>query len=120
MKTPALTLVAVLFLAGPGESATTPSFGYVTVTVPAGSAASPSYTPLAIPLYNNAVFSGAVTSVDSATQITLGGAVWIAGQFATTAAPRFAKVNRLAGQNHRFEMPLKPAPAERPTPTGRA
>ena len=37
------------------------------------------------------------------------------GQF-----PRRGNPNRLAGQNHRFEMPLKPAPAERPTPTGRA
>jgi len=102
MKTPALTLVAILILAGLGESATTPPIGFFTVTVPAGSAASPSYTPLSIPLYNNAVFAGAVTSVDSATQITLGGAVWIAGQFATTAAPRFAKVTAGAGVGRSF------------------
>jgi uncharacterized protein (TIGR02597 family) len=102
MKPHVLVLAAMLAVASRGAAATTPPFGYLTVAIPAGSVASPSYTPLSIPLYTNAVFSGTVLSVDSATQVTLGGAVWTAGQHATSAAPRFAKVTAGSGIGRLF------------------
>jgi uncharacterized protein (TIGR02597 family) len=102
MKSLAFILAAILVVACRSLAASTPPFGYVTVTVPAGSAVSPSYTPLAIPLYTHPVFSGKVTSADSATQLTLSGAVWTAGQHATTAAPRFARITAGSGVGRCF------------------
>jgi uncharacterized protein (TIGR02597 family) len=102
MKLLALVFTALLAITSRGSAATTPPFGYLTVAIPPGSVASPSYTPLSIPLYTNAVFSGSVISVDSATQATLSGAVWTAGQFATSSAPRFAKVTAGSGIGRSF------------------
>lgn len=102
MKSSSASLLAILILAVQSHAAPTTPFGYVSVTIPAGSAANPSYTPLSIPLYNSAVFIGSVASVDSATQLTLGGAVWTTGQFATTSAPRFARVTSGSGVGRSF------------------
>ena len=85
-----LTITLCLRLCG--EAATSTPFGYVGVTIPAGSTTSPSYTALSLPLYNTAVFTGTIATVNSATQVTLNGAVWTTNQFATTSAPRLAKV----------------------------
>ena len=88
-----LTLAIALFTAVSAKAqtqATSNPVGYITVTVPAGSVGSPSYTTLSIPLNNAAVFSGTVASVDSATQVTLNGAAWTAGAY--TATPFLANV----------------------------
>lgn len=88
-----LTLALSLFVAVPIQAqtqATSNPVGYITVTVPAGAVGAPSYTTLSIPLNNAAVFSGTVATVDSATQVTLNGAAWTAGQYITT--PHLARV----------------------------
>lgn len=102
MKLPLYSLLALVCCAMYGQAAPTIPFGYVTVTIPAGSTASPSYTPVSIPLYRTAVFTGTVASVDGTTQVTLNGAAWTANQFATTAAPHLAKVTSGAGAGRSF------------------
>ena len=87
------TLAIALFTAVSAKAqtqATSNPVGYITVTVPAGAVGAPSYTTLSVPLNNAAVFSGTIASVDSATQITLNGAAWTAGQYIAT--PFLARV----------------------------
>jgi uncharacterized protein (TIGR02597 family) len=94
MKNPLHLFFAIAITASNAlaDSPTTATCGFVSVTIPAGSVASPSYTAMSIPLYGVPAFHGTVSSVDSATQITLSGAVWTAGQFASTGMPHLAKV----------------------------
>jgi uncharacterized protein (TIGR02597 family) len=66
-------------------TATTTPVGFITVSVPAGTANSPSNKAVAIPLYNAPAFIGAVSSIDNSTSFTMSGATWTAGQFTTTA-----------------------------------
>ena len=93
MKTLLNRIIAATFvLAAYAQAVNTTPCGYITVIAPAGSLASPSYTTLSIPLYNAAAFIGSVATVDSATQVTITGAAWTAGQYAATSAPYLARV----------------------------
>lgn len=102
MKPLALSALVLLSVALHSQAAPTTPFGYVTVTIPAGSAASPSYTPLSIPLYNAPLFTGSVASVDGTTQVTMNGAAWTGNQFASTAALCFARVTSGNGAGRSF------------------
>ena len=69
------------------QTAMTTPVGFITRTIPkAVDAATPSNTTLSIPLYATAAYVSAVASIDSATQLTLSGAAWTAGQFVLAAS----------------------------------
>lgn len=74
-------------------TATTVPAGFITITIPAAvDANNPSSRAISVPLYKPADFVGAVASVDSVNQITLTGAAWTSGQFASATAPRLVRI----------------------------
>ena len=74
-------------------TATTTPVGFVTRTISAAvNATTPSNTTVSIPLYAAADYVSTVATIDSATQFTLTGAAWTAGQFAVSTAPRLVRV----------------------------
>ncbi|MCE9609337.1 MAG: hypothetical protein K8R23_03820 [Chthoniobacter sp.] len=82
-------------------TATTTPVGFVTVTIPAAPSANvPSSRALSIPLYKSADFVGAVAAVDSVNQLSLTGAAFTVGQFASTTAPRLVRVKTSATAAH--------------------
>ena len=83
-------VLATAFQVQAQTQATSNPVGYITMNVPAGSVAAPSYTTLSIPLNNPAAYGSTVASVDSATQFTLSGAALTAGQYIAT--PYLARV----------------------------
>jgi uncharacterized protein (TIGR02597 family) len=89
-----LRLAAAVALATAGSSfaqttATTDPVGFITHTFPAGTATTPSYKSICIPLYSAAVFQSAASAVTSST-CTLTGANFTANQF--TSAPHLLRV----------------------------
>lgn len=88
---PRLFAACMTLTASAWADTTTPA-GYVTVTFPAGSPSSPSNTPMSIPLQSAPVFASSIASTVSATELTLSGAAWTTGQFASTANPHLAKI----------------------------
>ena len=90
----ACTILASLLPALHAQTtATTTPVGFITRTIPAAvDAATPSNTTVSIPLYATADYVSTVATIDSPTQFTLTGAAWTVGQYASTAAPRLARV----------------------------
>ena len=75
------------------QTATTTPVGFITVTIPAAvDASTPTSRTVSIPLFNTADYVSTVATIDSATQFTLTGAAWTAGQFADPTAPRIVRV----------------------------
>lgn len=78
-------------------TATTIPVGVMKVTIPAATnATTPKKTTLSVPLYGTSDFTSPVSSIDGVSQLTLAGATWTAGQFASAAAPRFVRVRASA------------------------
>jgi hypothetical protein len=99
-------LVAALAQASFGQTeATTTPVGFMTVSVPAGTA-SPSNSTISVPLYNTPDFTNAVATLDGTTLITpalpaapyyegkftMTGANWTPSEFAGGANPRLVRV----------------------------
>ncbi|MEI7774004.1 MAG: TIGR02597 family protein [Verrucomicrobiota bacterium] len=86
---------AVLLLESHAQTtANTTPVGYINVSIPA--ATPPTITEQSVafsaPLYNSPDFQGAVASIDNTTTITLTGAAFTTGNFATAVAPRGLRV----------------------------
>jgi uncharacterized protein (TIGR02597 family) len=88
-----LILTASLFPAiATCQEVTTTPVGHLALTIPAGSPANPSYTPISLPLSKSEVFRGSISSLDSATQISLSAGFWTPNQFAAPASPHLARI----------------------------
>ncbi len=87
------TLLSIVPALHAQTTATTTPVGVINVTIPAAANAStPSNTTLSIPLYAPADYISTVATIPSATEFTLTGAAWQAGQFAVASAPRFVRI----------------------------
>jgi len=85
-------LVLSVCCAAAVQAVTTSPVGLNTIKIPAGSLANPSFTTFSFPLSNIAEFTGTISSVDNATQVTLNGATWTENQFVSDSAPRLARI----------------------------
>ena len=75
------------------QTATTTPVGFITRTVPAAvDSNTPSNTTVSIPLYSTPDYVSTVASLDSATQLTLTGTGWTAGQLGDASTPRLVRV----------------------------
>jgi len=90
----ALSFFALLLTLAPvvaQTARTTIPVGLVKITIPAAPNANTlSSLAISAPLYGNAVYQGAIVSIDSATTLTLSNANFTAGQYA--ASPYFARI----------------------------
>ncbi len=97
-------------------TATTVPVGYLTQTVAAASGNGPTNATLSLPLYNAAVYAGAITSVDGSTAFSSSAAAWTTNQFTTT--PFFARIKSGANVGRCFPITANTATQLTVSPQG--